>query len=244
MKSAIVNFSETGDRWDVGFHMLRLEMKERTDVLEQEISRDEALMRLERVPLRFKSGLLPLGWGSSNHTLIQRTIDPIQQKYPHLCMAILELAAPDAIRTLGAEISMLQQSISALELLCEPSAEADDETDAAHDGEVAEVSVGLQAGWLYPFVDPDQYWDEDDAETYDIEPEKRFSYARIPTDAHPGDCYILDAWIVDDEGRMHPGYDACPVPVRKEDLDLERGRPLAGETPKPKTIFDSGWLRR
>jgi len=242
-------FSEAGDRWDAGFHLLRQEIEPRTAELERTIPRPEALARLDRVPLRFKSVLLPLGWGSSVRTLSQKTVDAIQQKYPYMCLALLERDRKEMIRTLGAEIAVLQQAISAVLDLCEPVVEVEDAEPAGptgtegHDGVVEEATPRLRAGWIYPLADPDRYWDEDDAETYDIDPRKRFSYARVATDADPGDCYIHDVWIVDDEGHMHPGYDSCPVPVRTDDLVLSRGRSMAGETPKPKTIFDSGWLR-
>lgn len=93
-------------------------------------------------------------------------------------------------------------------------------------------------------VDPERCWDEEDAKRYDIASDEHYSYARVPTGTDQGYCYLMDVWIVDDEGRPHPGYDDYPIPVRTEDLYLERGRPLAGETPKPKSIFDSDWLRR
>ena len=245
-------FSEAGDRWDAGFHLLRQEIEPRTAELERTIPRPEALARLDRVPLRFKSVLLPLGWGSSVRTLSQKTVDAIQQKYPYMCLALVERDSTETIRTLGAEIAVLQQSISSVLDLCEPVIEMEDADPALPtcvEGDVVDVvdvengTPRLQAGWIYPLVDPNRYWDEDDAETYDIDPRKRYAYARVATDADPGDCYIHDVWIVDDEGHMHPGYDSCPVPVRIDDLVLSRGRSMAGETPKPKSIFDSGWLR-
>jgi len=252
MKSGVINFSETGDRWDAGFHLLRQEIEPRTAELERTIPRSVALERLDCIPLRFKTPLLALGWGSSTRSLSQKTIGPIQQKYPYMCLALIERDGKETIRTLGAEISVLQQSISAIVDLCEPASD-EEQVEFADDGPVtpeddegsspAGVQPYLQAGWIYPLADPDRYWDEDDADTYGIDSQKRYSYARVATDADPGECYIHDVWIVDDEGRIHPGYDSCPVPVRTDDLVLSRGRSMAGETPKPKSIFDSGWLR-
>ncbi|MFZ3481860.1 hypothetical protein [Sphingomonas sp. 3-13AW] len=128
---------------------------------------------------------------------------------------------------------------------CSPSSEAGDRPVYSEAGKSAATpALGLRAGWIYPLKDPDEYWDEDDADKYDIEPDKRFAYARVPSEADPGDCYIHDVWIVDDEGCPHPGYEATPTPIRTEDLDLERGRLLPGATPKPMSIFDAGWFTR
>jgi hypothetical protein len=244
MKSGIMYFSETGDRWDAGFHLLRQEIEPRTLELERTIARDDAIARLDRVPLRFKGALLALGWGSSIRTLSQKTIEPIQAKYPYMCLALLERDSEEAIGVMASEISVLQQSITALHDLVDPDVAApDEERGHVQAPDEGAMPAGLRAGWIYPLADPDRYWDEDDADTYGIDPDKRYSYARVSTDADPGECYIHDVWIVDDEGRIHPGYDSCPVPVRTDDLVLSRGRPMAGETPKPKSIFDSGWLR-
>ena len=98
-------------------------------------------------------------------------------------------------------------------------------------------NTNLQSGWIYPLVDPDRYWDEDDADRYAISPDKRYSYALIPSDLDPGDCYVVDAWISDENGNPHPGYDQCPVPILKEDVDLSRGRKLGAPCPTRQSIF-------
>lgn len=246
MKSGVIYFSEAGDRRDAGFHLLRQEIEPRTREIERIVPRSTALALLDSIPLRFKSSLLPLGWGASPRTLSQKTVDAIQEKYPFMCLALLERGGSDAIRTLETEISVRQEAISAILGLCASDADGeDDPANASQRDCVSEEPAvpGLRAGWIYPLADPDRYWDEDAAGTYGLDPEKRYSYARVATDADPGDWYIHDVWIVDDEGHIHPGYDSCPVPVRIDDLVIARGRPMAGETPKPKSIFDSDWLR-
>src|SRR3546814_7962715 len=63
------------------------------------------------------------------------------------------------------------------------------------------------AGFIYPLVDADRF-DDDFGEGYD--------HIMIPHDASPGDCYIHDAWIVNAEGKVHPGYEANPHPRSEE----------------------------
>lgn len=44
----------------------------------------------------------------------------------------------------------------------------------------------------------------------------------------PIDCegmFIVDCWIVNDVGEVHPGYNESPVPVRFEDLVPESAMP-------------------
>lgn len=36
--------------------------------------------------------------------------------------------------------------------------------------------------------------------------------------AMSGDYGIVDCWICDKKGNIHPGYDVCPVPIDTEDL--------------------------
>jgi hypothetical protein len=247
MKHGVIRFSETGDRWDAGFHLLRQEMEPRTRQLEETVSREDALARLDRVPLRFKQALLALGRGSSPRRLDTRSVDVIQREYPHLSLAVLESRRDESVSDLETEAARIRQAVEALDRLGDPSPVSEDvPSDHVEDHveDHAEASDGLRAGWIYPLGDPDRYWDEDDAERYGIDPDKRYSYARVPAESDPGECYLVDMWIVDEEGRIHPGYDACPVPIQKQDLDITRGRPGAGTTPRPRNVFDSDWLRR
>lgn len=90
----------------------------------------------------------------------------------------------------------------------------------------------FRAGHIYPLNDPEHY-NDDFGVGYD--------HAMIAHDAVPGDCYIHDAWIVNSAGQTHPGFDACPIPIRQEDVKMARGRHLDVALPVPKTIFDSSF---
>lgn len=86
------------------------------------------------------------------------------------------------------------------------------------------------AGHIYPLLDPRHYDDD-----FGV----GFGHIMIPHEATPGDCYIHDAWIVNTEGEVHPGYDGSPVPIRADDVEIENGRPLDITLPEPKSIFSA-----
>lgn len=90
----------------------------------------------------------------------------------------------------------------------------------------------FQAGYIYPLVDPDLY-DDDLGTGYD--------HVMIDHDATPGECTIHDAWIVNTDGDVHPGYNACPVPFRFDSVKLDEGRPFNVELPKAQSILDGPW---
>src|SRR3546814_14858836 len=83
------------------------------------------------------------------------------------------------------------------------------------------------AGFIYPLVDADRF-DDDFGEGYD--------HIMIPHDASPGDCYIHDAWIVNAEGKVHPGYEANPHPFRLDCVVIGKGRPLSVDLPHTRSI--------
>jgi hypothetical protein len=91
------------------------------------------------------------------------------------------------------------------------------------------------AGYIYPLIDADHF-DDDLGTGYD--------HIMIPHDATPGECYIHDAWIVNSDGEVHPGYNANPHPFRLDSVEIEKGRPLDAELPSPKSIFDSSFAGR
>lgn len=93
----------------------------------------------------------------------------------------------------------------------------------------------FEAGMMYPLIEADRY-DDDLGEGY--------RFAAIPPDAEPGKCHTFDCWIVNEKGELHPGYDACPVPIQMSDLDMAAGVPNPKEPPQPKTIFDSPWVKQ
>ena len=92
--------------------------------------------------------------------------------------------------------------------------------------------MSAQAGYMYPLADPTSY-DNDEG--------TGFGYAAIPHDS--GDVsqfYVFDVWIVDQDGNPHPGYEANPVPIRPEDLDLTASKP-APELPERTQFCMSNW---
>lgn len=66
---------------------------------------------------------------------------------------------------------------------------------------------GFRSDTLYALLDPERY-DDDLGEG--------FTHALSTSDIDG--CYVADCWIVDAEGRRHPGYDESPVPIRISDL--------------------------
>lgn len=59
------------------------------------------------------------------------------------------------------------------------------------------MSNKFKSEYLYPFVDPGEY-DDDYGEGY--------SYALV-AEEHPSECFIVDCWIVNEQGDKHPGID-------------------------------------
>ena len=55
-----------------------------------------------------------------------------------------------------------------------------------------------------------QLYDSDDDEQYDhVEPAINDN----------GKFWLVDCWLVTEDGKVHPGYNVSPVPVRVEDID-------------------------
>lgn len=81
-------------------------------------------------------------------------------------------------------------------------------------------TLGFTEGWRYPLVDSTQYDDSFGS---------GYSWALIPEGAGPEarDCYVHDAWIINEQGEIHPGLSAAPVPVHVDDVDFEQGKRMA-----------------
>jgi hypothetical protein len=87
-------------------------------------------------------------------------------------------------------------------------------------------NIVFQAGYAYPLNDPERY-DEDGV--------SGFRYALIDPDADPGECHTHDAWIVNENATVHPGYAQSPIPVRRQDLDMNAGfRMSTQHAPQPR----------
>ena len=91
--------------------------------------------------------------------------------------------------------------------------------------------MGFRPGHIYPLLEADRYDDENGA---------GFDHVYFAPDSDVREEYfVADAWIVNAEGRIHPGYDECPVPVRPEDVDLAAGKAMEFEMPAPN--WAPGW---
>jgi hypothetical protein len=67
--------------------------------------------------------------------------------------------------------------------------------------------MSFSSNTRYPLVDPTRY-DDDLGE----------GYAFAHTVENVDGCTIVDCWIVNEAGEVHPGYDECAVPIRYEDV--------------------------
>lgn len=72
----------------------------------------------------------------------------------------------------------------------------------------------IKGGMTYPLLD---------AEHYDDELGEGFSYAAVADETTGDGMYVADCWIINKEDKVHPGYDACPVPIHVNDLDVANG---------------------
>ena len=71
--------------------------------------------------------------------------------------------------------------------------------------------MSFKKATVYRLKDPERYDDEEYGEGYD----------HVET---YGDCdgmFITDCWIVNDKGKIHPGYKDSPIPVRFDDVGEE-----------------------
>lgn len=46
-----------------------------------------------------------------------------------------------------------------------------------------------------------------------------YHYAKVAPDIRGLDPYIVDCWIVNKEGKVHPGFNASPVPINKVSVE-------------------------
>lgn len=81
----------------------------------------------------------------------------------------------------------------------------------------------FEAGFMYPLKDP---------EKYDDEFVTGYRFAAIDAGADPGVCWMHDCWIVDENGNRHPGMTEYGAPVRRDDLEMDAGRPNPMDPPR------------
>lgn len=230
VKVGIVSLSQMAEhnRWDVGFHLALNEVKGRMQELRASVTEEDAISRLDRLPVRSKSSLMVLARGGDprpSTTALRR----VAREYPHLALALMERDLKPAANSIRQEIARHQDALQALLAITEPSAGLKPEPREAV---AAPAANGFTAGWIYELKDPSRYNDEAG---------EGYGCVAIARDAEPGTCWSHDAWIVNARGEVHPGYDSNPVPVRLEDVDLASGRPLDGDLPEPRDVFGGPW---
>lgn len=234
----VVKASELGNRWDAGFHIAVATVRDRVEELRSIISEEEALARLAEVPTRDKASLVAIARGG-NPRLDARTVSRAAREYPHLALALVEKDIAKAVERIRGEIEKKELDIHNLLSLIAPAVADAHTAEATTASEVSpdpdDSHIPFQAGYIYPLREPD---------SYDDEYGEGYAYMAIPHDREPGDCYMVDAWIVNERGHPHPGYGDCPVPVRRDDLVMAKGRFLDDNLPEPKSVFDSPWGRR
>lgn len=81
-----------------------------------------------------------------------------------------------------------------------------------------------------------------DPERYDDEFGEGYGRAIAGPSTMEG-AWLTDCWIANDQGKVHPGYSACPVPIRFEDVVEESAKAFVGDLPRPASLMDSSFFR-
>ena len=115
----------------------------------------------------------------------------------------------------------------------EPPVDEDGEEEEEPGEAFDDITIGAHTeplpGFAYPLCDPGRYDDE-----YGV----GYDHATLPKGARaslPGGAVmsINDMWICRATGDVHPGLNACPIPVRIENIDLSAGKRIEKELPDP-----------
>lgn len=114
MRMAIIKYSDlaVSNRWDAGFHLSRLQVRDREDELRRTITADEARERLARIGISDKKCLLPLC--RTTRDLNSRNIEAVEKEYPHLALALIEQELSESIRRTQREIASKQAYLQML----------------------------------------------------------------------------------------------------------------------------------
>lgn len=112
MKHAIIKFSELGNRWDAGFHLIRKEYEDRAKAVQAAMSKEEILDLLsseDAFPNETLMELSPLtrGQQTPNRTLLLKAAE----EYPFLAMAIMLDKSEALIMERQAELDRKKASI-------------------------------------------------------------------------------------------------------------------------------------
>lgn len=252
MRFAIVKSSVLSqeNRWDAGFHITLHELRGRLEQLRASMSAERARELLDKIPLGKKRPLLVLGRGGHRGPVMGReTIDRIEKEYPHLSLAVMEPEFTRILDQAREDVLRYQRIADELQKMAAEvtgAIAAETETDQEEDqdpqleapaSEMAAKKPGVfQAGFIYPLKDKERY-DDDLGTGYD--------HVAVPHDADDfvERCSLLDCWIVNKDGEVHPGYDANPVPIQREDVEIDEGVRNPKDLPKPKSIFEGPWFR-
>mgnify|MGYP007127353983 CR=1 FL=1 len=112
-QSAVVNSSSLGDRWDATFHIALAHLADRITELQDMMTREEAVKKLEGLSPRDKAPLSILVRGQANK-LGAAQIDRAVEEYPHLALAIVESNLAPAIERIRAEIARNEKALEKL----------------------------------------------------------------------------------------------------------------------------------
>ena len=119
MKSAIISFSELGNRMDAGFHILRTEHKDRAEELAGKYDFDEAKIEavriLKELPPELRKSIDPLVRTGGRRAPDLHDQTRAVEEYPHIALAIFEGVCKDAVAHYQEQVQKAQASISLFE---------------------------------------------------------------------------------------------------------------------------------
>lgn len=192
MKCAVIMSSELGNRWDAGFHLIRVEHKNLTETLKRQFPEpEEAETRAKRMAESMTTAELqalgPLTRGSHGNPSREKLMAAIQE-YPHLSLAILMKKGREALEAAKAEalqsLNRVEASLHELDTLEGMQLEADGSEDDATPTEPASMAD------IGPIPD----------EVYELLKSNRYVYGVVYDD---GDSFIIPvhtsetAWVAD-----------------------------------------------
>jgi hypothetical protein len=91
-------------------------------------------------------------------------------------------------------------------------------------------------GVAYPLNDPERFDDEEYGTGY--------AYVMVPNGEGEHDYWMRDMWVVNEKGEVHPGYDASPMPIRMEDIDVAAGIEIVPNLPARQANLGNPFGRR
>lgn len=139
MKCAVIMSSELGNRWDAGFHLIRVEHKKATEALKRRFpDPEEAETRVKRMAESMATAELqvlgPLTRGSHGNPTREKLMAVIRE-YPHLSLAILMKKGREALESAKAEalqsLNRVEASLHELDTLEGMQLDADNLEDSA-----------------------------------------------------------------------------------------------------------------